>query len=477
MIAGADSHIDAIFHKGSVGTVATMFHEFADFDKLGKDSNERDAFGFSLKSYICTAKAVQQSLCTREQLGNFIVDESKGKATTVQVQRLDFGAKGLEEEKTLRYNVSGSGYYCWGASAVPLASLETDSSTGGDLSVHAAFAGRVEFFNRFKGNLPAAEYPKLNFYFALTIAYIALGGWWLSLCIKHKDELLTVQYFISGTIAFLIVEIAAQWVYYYYLNNHLIDFFRIREVNGNTGVTALDQGGAWILAFIFPLALTLTAFLTWIMNSLNHSIEYLTQRKQTFKRGMFVKLHRILVAAVVVIFAFFIISSWAFSQSGGEGFAPNTWRYRWFLLDGWLALLYLTVFAAIAWVWRPTGSNMRLAMSDELATEDDPTAEGYEVDTFAARGPDGSDSDDEDDVEAKKTSQGNAGGVGGSRGRVGQDEVVFEIGDEDDEADQGTNREMGGNNGRGERQGLMRGSANNSEETLVPPGKRADKND
>lgn len=115
-------------------------------------------------------------------------------------------------------------------------------------------------------------------------------------------------------------------------------------------------------------------------------------------------------------------------------------------------------------------------MSDELATDDDPTAEGYEVDTFAARGPDGPDSDDEDDVEAKKTSQGNAG-AGGARGRVGQDEVVFEIGDEDDEADQSTNRGTGGSRGRGERQGLMRGSANNSEETLVPPGKKADKND
>ena len=45
----------------------------------------------------------------------------------------------------------------------------------------------------------------------------------------------------------------------------------------------LDQGGAWIFAFIFPLAMTLTAFLTWTMNSLNRSIEYLTQRKQTFK--------------------------------------------------------------------------------------------------------------------------------------------------------------------------------------------------
>lgn len=107
MIAGADSHIDAIFHKGSVGTVATMFYEFADFDKLGKDSNERDAFGFELKSYICTAKAVQQNLCTKEQLGNFIVDESQGKASTVQVQRLDFGAKGLEEEKMLVSMISG----------------------------------------------------------------------------------------------------------------------------------------------------------------------------------------------------------------------------------------------------------------------------------------------------------------------------------------------------------------------------------
>lgn len=238
----------------------------------------------------------------------------------------------------------------------------------------------MEFFNKFNGNLPAAEHPKLNFYFAMTLAYIALGIYWFSLCIKHKDEMLTVQYFISGTIGLLVVEMAAQWMYYSYLNGHLIDFhlidfFRIREVNGNTGVTAvarfllvltsildaarnsvsfflllivamgygvirpsigalmtrvrlltavhfvfgvlysvgivliqLDQGGAWIFAFIFPLAITLTAFLTWIMNSLNRSIEYLTQRKQTFKRSMFVKLHRILLAAVVII----VSSSWPF---------------------------------------------------------------------------------------------------------------------------------------------------------------------
>lgn len=121
---------------------------------------------------------------------------------------------------------------------------------------------------------------------------------------------------------------------------------------------------------------------------------------------------------------------------------------------------------------------MRLAMSDELATDDDPTAEGYEVDTFATRGPDGPDSDDEDgDVEAKKTSQ----------GRAPNSDVVFEIGDEDEaEADHSRSRESGagggsgsGSGNAGERQGLMRGgSATGSEETLVPTaGKRADKND
>ncbi|SNX86165.1 related to PTM1 - member of the major facilitator superfamily [Melanopsichium pennsylvanicum] len=547
MIAGGDSHISALFHPNSTGTVATMFYEFADFDKLGKYSGDKDAFGFSLKSYICTAKAVQEALCKNEDMGNFIVDESTGKAKTVQLERLELGSTGSKEEKTLRYNVTETGYYCF--AEVPLLSLEDNPNGAGDLSVHASFTGRVEFFNSFKGNLPAAEYPKLNFYFTMTIAYIALGAYWLWLCIKHKDQLLTVQYFISGTIAFLVIEMAAQWIYYSYLNNHLIDFFRIREVNGATSVTAvarfllvltsvldagrnsvsfflllivamgygvirpnlekkvmmrvrmltaahfvfgvlysigivliqLDQGGAWVFAFIFPLAMTLTAFLTWIMNSLNRSIEYLTQRKQTFKRSMFVKLHRILIAAVAVIFGFFIISSVAFSQSSGQGFAPNTWRYRWFLLDGWLALLYFSVFAAIAWVWRPTGSNMRLAMSDEIATEDDPTAEGYEVDTFA-RGPDGPGSDDEDeDPESNKTSQGNHNN-NGSRGaaRVGamRDEVVFEIGDEEDEADQskdhGTSRADGNGNGTGtgETRGLMSTSANASEETLVPGHKK-----
>ncbi len=102
----------------------------------------------------------------------------------------------------------------------------------------------------------------------------------------------------------------------------------------------IDQGGTWVLFFIFPLAFSLTSFLMWTLHSLHGTIQHLTARKQTFKRTMFQNLYRILVAAVVVVFAFFVISSLAFSQSGSESFAPRSWPYRWFLLDGWLGSLY-----------------------------------------------------------------------------------------------------------------------------------------
>lgn len=93
--------------------------------------------------------------------------------------------------------------------------------------------------------------------------------------------------------------------------------------------------------FALLKSITLSSFMMWILSSLNSSIEHLTARKQTFKRKMFVSLHRILMGSCGFILLFFIGTSVVFSQSGGEDFAPNSWEYRWFLLDGWVGLLYL----------------------------------------------------------------------------------------------------------------------------------------
>jgi hypothetical protein len=42
-----------------------------------------------------------------------------------------------------------------------------------------------------------------------------------------------------------------------------------------------------------------------------------------------------------------------------------------------VSILYLAVFSAIAWLWRPSPNNRLLAMSEELGQEDN---EDFEID-------------------------------------------------------------------------------------------------
>ncbi|WFC93983.1 hypothetical protein MBRA1_000610 [Malassezia brasiliensis] len=307
------------------------------------------------------------------------------------------------------------------------------SSLGSEESPNGNFNGRVVFHNIFKGNLPAAEHPKLLFYGVMTLVYLALGLAWLSLCTIHREQIVTVQYFISAMIAFLFVEMACEWLFYAYYNNHEIDFLRFNSVDKNAAVTGmarfllvltsilgaardslsfflllivsmgygvvrptigsvirkvqlltglhfifgvlysvgiililLEMGGSWTLLFIFPLAGTLSAFMSWILYSLKSTMQYLSDRRQTYKFTMFQRLYLILMCAVVAIIGFFFFSSFLLATSDTSDLATTAWEYRWFVLDGSLTLLYFI------------GQNMRLAMSDELATDEEADAGQYE---------------------------------------------------------------------------------------------------
>lgn len=96
---------------------------------------------------------------------------------------------------------------------------------------------------------------------------------------------------------------------------------------------------------------------------------------------------------------------------------------RWWLLDGYLALLYLVAFTAIAYLWRPTPNNRRLAMFDEIA-QDEEDAEDYDLEALEHRTRARDDDDDTTLV--------------GRRGpdSLAEDQVVFEIGDEDGASDE-----------------------------------------
>lgn len=168
----------------------------------------------------------------------------------------------------------------------------------------------------------------------MSIVYAAVGLGWGFLCFKHRSELLQLQYYISGMIAFLVIENLGSFAYYRYINKHgggtasfifliigecvtttmLIEvsilnagrnsasFFLLLIVAMGLSVVTPTLGSVMnririltiahfifgviyslgtvevqlesasifvVLLMIFPLALTLTAFLMWIIISLN----------------------------------------------------------------------------------------------------------------------------------------------------------------------------------------------------------------
>jgi hypothetical protein len=93
----------------------------------------------------------------------------------------------------------------------------------------------------------------------------------------------------------------------------------------------------------------------------------LLDRKQNVKAMMYKKLWWCILASILVIFGFFFINSFSFAGRSDPDFVPNNWKTRWFILDGWLNLVYLVDIAYVAYLWRPTANNRRFAMSDEAS--------------------------------------------------------------------------------------------------------------
>ena len=127
-----------------------------------------------------------------------------------------------------------------------------------------------------------------------------------------------------------------------------------------------DSAGPLVLLIVLPLAGTLTAFYVWTLNSLNATMKDLIDRKQKTKALMYKKLWWCILGSIIVIFGFFFINSFAFAGRSDASFVPEHWKARWFVLDGWLNLVYMFDIVFVAYLWRPTANNRRFAMSDEV---------------------------------------------------------------------------------------------------------------
>lgn len=303
----------------------------------------------------------------------------------------------------IKYDVKRTGYYC----------IDTEPF-GGD-----SYTGVIEFRNSY-GELPAAQIAKLPFYGGLVIVYAFMAMGWGVLYYMNRQDILAVQNYITAILVFLVVEIFMTWMFYDYQNRHGLNggakallivvsilsagrnsfsFFLLLIVCMGYGVVKHTLGktmvlvrglaiahfvfgiiyaiaslvvtpesaGPLVLLVVLPLAATLTSFYIWTLNSLGATMKDLMQRKQTVKAAMYRRLWWAILLSIIVTFAFFFINSWTFAGVSQEDFVPKHWGSRWFILDGWLNLIYLADVAFVAWVWRPTANNRRFAMSDEVS--------------------------------------------------------------------------------------------------------------
>ncbi|KAK4193617.1 membrane protein-like protein [Podospora australis] len=382
---------------------------------------------------ICRQENIDAGECKDENLGEFIL---KPNATEEAHNLIVTRAVHLKNSSPVKYPITKTGYYC----------VITDQFTANE------YEAIVEFRNAY-GELPATQIPKLPFYGGITILYAVVLVYWGFLYYQHRTDILAVQNYITAILIFLVLEMLMTWGFYDYLNRHgsnlgskvllvvvavlnaarnSFSFFLllivcmgygvVKPTLGRTmiyvrwlaiahfvfgivyAITSLvitpENAGPFVLLIVFPLAGTLTAFYIWTLNSLNLTLKDLRERKQHVKEMMYKKLWWGILISIIVIFGFFFFNSFTFATASDPDFVPFHWKSRWFILDGWLNIVYFADVAWIAYVWRPTANNRRFAMSDEIAQEDDGT---FEIANLDIGNPDESDSEDEERRIGSKT--------------------------------------------------------------------------
>ncbi|KAI1340478.1 lung seven transmembrane receptor-domain-containing protein [Xylariaceae sp. FL0016] len=383
------------------------------------------------KELICDPDNVSSGLCEESDLGEWILSPN---ATEKSGNLILTQAIHLKDASPINYPIKKTGYYC--VAAFPYSSPD--------------FTGVIEFREAY-GELPATQIPKLPFYGGITILYAVVAVFWGFMYYQHRYDILPVQNYITAILVFLVVEMLMTWGFYDYLNRNgsnvgakvllvivaVLNAFRnsfsfflllivcmgygvVKPSLGKTmvyvrwlaiahfvfglvyAITSLlispDSAGPFVLLIVLPLAGTLTAFYVWTLNSLNFTLKDLRERKQTVKEAMYKKLWWCILISILVIFGFFFFNSFSFASATDPDYVPFHWKSRWFILDGWLNLVYFADVAWVAYVWRPTANNRRFAMSDEIAQDENGEFEFADIGA-----PDDSDDDEEANIGPKVT--------------------------------------------------------------------------
>ncbi|KXN71969.1 hypothetical protein CONCODRAFT_56887 [Conidiobolus coronatus NRRL 28638] len=368
---------------------------------------------FGEQQCICTEKAVEDKQCGKEDFGKFVIKD-RADGTSIQTWKVELNSdNNYEDSRT--YDVKETGYFCVSSEVYK--------------PIDAQYTGTVEWINPY-GLLPASEYPKMTFYAGLCIVYLVVALLWSIAAIRYRQDILPIQYYITGVMFYLIFEMAANWGYLRQYNitgnnpyillslvvimdaaKNSLCFFILLIVCLGYGVLKpslgstmrkcqiltfvhfvcgclygassmlvdIDAAGLMILVYVVPLSLSMTIFYVWILQALNRTTSQLEAKQQHEKIKMFKRLKFTLGFSIALLLLFFVANSITISGYTDDEWISNQWKSRWFMVDGWLALLFFTIFLVIAILWRPTQNNQRYGLQ-QLA-QDEVSADALDLES------------------------------------------------------------------------------------------------
>lgn len=363
---------------------------------------------------LCQDREIDMGLCGPLDHNRFLFDRLLNYTLYFN------GVYNLDTRDPVKVDITQTGYYC-------IEALSIDPS-------NRYFSADVEFRNAY-GQLTAADYPKLAFYAGVSLYYAVVFMFWMFLFYRFRSDVLPVQKYLSILLPFLVFENIVQWTYFDIVNQQgfglgsrvlmvvttILSAFRnslslflllivcmgfsvVKQSLGKhmlkcrvlalvhfcfgavyaIGASILnpEESPLFFVFIIVPLSITFSIFYAWTLTSLSQTIRDLLKRQQTVKALMYRRLQLLLIVSVILIFGFAVINSLVYSPV--ELGVP--WQWRWFLMDGYLNLIYMIVVTTILFLWRPTADNRRFAMSEQLAQSEEFEFDDTNIDTMSDDG-------------------------------------------------------------------------------------------
>lgn len=391
-------------------SVSFVIFEYRDIDHLGKSA------GNGRRQYICTGAAVAAGLCTEAQKGHFLVNANVTNTTIMTAQLLKLGPANIN------YKVERTGYYCVATyaghnkykgsinfqnafghlSALEIPKLPAYGILTLCYVVALALYG-FQFFKKRKQNqiLPLQRYllailgflafdtlvvwlyydlvnrlPRttvfMHFYLVflstlnaakVTMTFfllllIALGYGVVKLKLSKKlmlrCKLLAAVHFIA-LMFYLIATYEADW-------GSLLAYSDVD--NGRANGSLLD-----IVPFI-PVAITLTAYYLVILTNLRQTIAGLHQQRQVIKLQLYRNLFRIIFVLLALMILGLVLLSFIFLLLNLTQLIEQFWKGSYFVFDFWPSVIFFGIFLGISWLWRPTETSYMLAVSQQVALDE-----------------------------------------------------------------------------------------------------------